>query len=183
MKKPQNFGRFVLVLGLFMIAACNAELAPDDKSTQPAGRETFFTIAVGEAKIEAQLAVKEPEMRRGLMYRKSLGENRGMLFVYENAQQLSFWMRNTFISLDIGFFDSEGILRETRRMYPHDETSIRSKDATIQYALEANTGWFKENGLKPGVKINLVAVRAALKARGFDPGRFQMPPLPLRPGP
>jgi len=176
--------RAAVTAGLLVLSACRAEEVWVESSPEPSGRETFFIIAVGEAKIEAQLAVKEPEMRRGLMYRKSLGENKGMLFVYEKAQQLSFWMRNTFIPLDIGFFDSEGVLRETRRMYPHDETSVRSKDETIQYALETNAGWFKKNGLKPGVKIDLKAVRAALKARGFDPGRFQMPlPPGPRPGP
>ncbi len=167
-----------MTAAFIFLAACVAEETAMVEPAQPRDKDAYFPIAIGDARIETRLAVKESEMKRGLMYRKSMGSNRGMLFVYEQAGQLSFWMRNTFIPLDIGFFDANGVLKEIRRMYPHDETSIRSKDETIQFALEANAGWFRENGVKPGAKMDLQAVSNALRARGFDPARYGLPELP-----
>ena len=54
-------------------------------------------------------------------------------------------------------------------MYPYDETTVRSQDGRLQFALEMNQGWFDANGLKPGARLDLAAVRAALKARGVVP--------------
>ncbi len=181
MKRPRLYWRAALALSLLlMLPACKAEDAPAEPALDPAGSETYFSITVGSASIDAQLAVTNSEMKQGLMHRKSLGENRGMLFVYEKPDQLGFWMRNTFIPLDIGFFDSNGVLKEVRKLYPHDETSVRSRDDNIQFALETNAGWFKRNGLQPGVKIDIKAILADVEARGLDPDRFQ---LPASPGP
>lgn len=177
-KRPRIYWWAVLAIGPLILSSCRAEEVSVELGPEPATRETYFSISLGNSKFEAQLAVTSSEMSRGLMHRKSLGKNRGMLFVYEKADQLSFWMRNTFIPLDIGFFDSEGRLREIRQMYPHDETSVRSRDESIQFALETNMGWFKEKNLLPGVKIDLVAVASALRARGFDPTRYQLPKSP-----
>jgi uncharacterized membrane protein (UPF0127 family) len=57
-------------------------------------------------------------------------------------------------------------------MYPYDETTVRSQDGRLQFALEMNQGWFDANGLKPGARLDLAAVRAALKARGAVPENY-----------
>jgi len=57
-------------------------------------------------------------------------------------------------------------------MYPFDETSVPSRSTEIQFALEMNQGWYRDNQVKPGAKLDLVALTAALKERGFDPRRF-----------
>ena len=178
MIKAPSQGWAAMTAALILLTACAAEetvvVVPDESRD----KDAYFSIAIGGSRIEAQLAVKESEMKRGLMYRKSMGSHRGMLFVYEQAGQLGFWMRNTFIPLDIGFFDANGVLREIRPMYPHDETSVRPKDETIQFALETNAGWHRENGIRPGAKMDLQAVSKALRARGFDPARYGLPALP-----
>ena len=81
-------------------------------------------------------------------------------------------MHNTLIPLDIGFFDAKGELREVRQMFPRDERTVRSHSGEIQFAVEMNQNWYRDHGVKPGAKLDLAALRAALKARGFEPRRF-----------
>ena len=106
---------------------------------------------------------------KGLMFRQAMGEAEGMLFVFTAPQQQSFWMRNTTLPLDIGFFDPAGELKEIYPMYPLDERLVKSRNRNIQFCLEMNQGWFKRNDVKPGAKLDLKAVAEALKARGLKP--------------
>lgn len=131
-----------------------------------------FEIRVGGKPVQMQLAVLEAEMARGLMERRDLGRDEGMLFVYARPQRMSFWMRNTPTPLDIGFFNRHGMLEEIYAMHPFDETSVQSRSTLLSLALEMNQGWFRENGVKPGAQLDLKAIAAALKARGFEPRRF-----------
>jgi uncharacterized membrane protein (UPF0127 family) len=132
----------------------------------------FFEIAVGGKTVRMQLAVKPKEMERGLMERRDLGSDDGMIFVYVGTQQMSFWMRNTPTPLDIGFFTADGVLREVYPLYPYDETPVQSVGDQMKFALEVNQGWFAKNGVKPGAKLDLKALSAALKARGFEPWEY-----------
>ncbi|HEY0945328.1 MAG TPA: DUF192 domain-containing protein, partial [Opitutaceae bacterium] len=127
----------------------------------------YFPIKVGARTVQMQLAVTPLEQQRGLMERRDLKPEQGMLFLYVKPQQLSFWMRNTPTPLDIGFFTAEGELREVYPMYPFDETPVKSHRSDLQFALEMNQGWFKANAVKPGDKLDLKALAAAMKARGF----------------
>ncbi|MGH8020377.1 MAG: DUF192 domain-containing protein, partial [Opitutaceae bacterium] len=136
------------------------------------GSDHRFTIDVGGEAVLLRLAVRSHEQRRGLMHVKSMPENEGMLFLYQEPQRASFWMRNTFIPLDIGFFDPEGVLIEVRAMYPHVEDPVASGSENIQYSLEMNKGWFAAHGVKAGAKLDLAALRDALTARGFDADEY-----------
>ncbi len=128
----------------------------------------WFEIRVGPKTVRMQLAVREPEMMRGLMERRDLGADEGMLFVYAKPQQMSFWMRNTPTPLDIGFFNRHGMLEEIYPLHPYDETPVRSRSTLLQLALEMNQGWFRANGVRPGMEMDMAAVKAALKERGFE---------------
>lgn len=119
-----------------------------------------------------QLAVREAEMTQGLMERRDLGRDEGMLFVYARPQRMSFWMRNTPTPLDIGFFDDGGMLEEIYPLHPFDETPVATRSTLLTMALEMNQGWFQANGVKPGAQIDLKAVAEALKARGFAPEKY-----------
>ena len=136
----------------------------------------FFDVRVGDGLARIQIAVRENEMQRGLMERRNLGPNDGMLFVYEHPQQMSFWMRNTPTPLDIGFFNSSGVLEEIYPLHPFDETPVRSRSRSLAMALEMNQGWYHANGVKRGAKLDLKAVSAALKSRGFTPGKLAVAP-------
>ncbi|MBN2545194.1 MAG: DUF192 domain-containing protein [Spirochaetes bacterium] len=102
-----------------------------------------------------ELASTREERKKGLMLRKKLASNSGMLFVYPNKTILSFYMKNTLIPLDIAFITSDLKIIEIRQMYPLDETSITSSQEA-QYALEVNRGFFDKVGLKAGDKINIL---------------------------
>jgi len=97
--------------------------------------------------------VDTPEaMSRGLMYRKELARNRGMLFVYEEEQRLSFWMANTSIPLSIAFIRADGTIVDIQDMAPFDRTSHVSA-APALYALEVNQGWFCDKGVNVGDRV------------------------------
>jgi uncharacterized membrane protein (UPF0127 family) len=96
------------------------------------------------------------ERARGLMDRTTLGENRGMLFVYPDEQRLSFWMRNTLIPLSIAFIDSQRRIIDIQDMKPLDDEPPSYVSAEpAQYALEVNQGFFEERSVKVGDRVEL----------------------------
>jgi hypothetical protein len=109
----------------------------------------LIDLSIAGKQIQAELAMDDPSRQRGLMYRKSMPEDQGMLFIYPRAQKLQFWMRNTSIPLSIAFIDDEGKILQIEDLRPHDERRVGSKDE-VRFALETNRGWFDKNGLKPG---------------------------------
>lgn len=137
--------------------------------TTPKTAADYFPIKVGDRTVQMQLAVLPFEMQRGLMGRRDLGPDQGMLFVYRTAQPMSFWMHDTPTPLDIGFFSAEGELLEIYPMLPFDEKAINSRSRALKFALEMNQNWFHDNGLRPGSKLDLKALVRALKARDFEP--------------
>jgi uncharacterized protein len=152
-----------------LLAGCGAEAAAPAASQGPGA---WFEVGVGTQTVRLQLAVTPAEMQRGLMGRRDLVAGQGMLFLYDRPQRMSFWMRNTPTPLDIGFFDAAGVLREVYPLYPFDERSVKSRGEALQFALEVPQGWFGQAGVRPGARLDLKAVSEALKARGFDPGRW-----------
>jgi uncharacterized membrane protein (UPF0127 family) len=106
------------------------------------------------------------------MQRPDLGRDEGMIFVYERPQQLSIWMRNTPEALDLGYLTPEGVVAEVYGLLPLDERPVNSHGSRIQFALEMPTGWFAAHGVGAGSRIDMKAVAAALKARGFEPEKF-----------
>jgi len=135
----------------------------------------WFTIPVGGQAVQMQLAITEPEMAHGLMERTDLGSDQGMLFVYPRPTAMSFWMRNTPLPLDIGFFSPDGALQEVYPMYPYDETTVASRGEHLQFALEMRQGWFEAHGVRPGARLDLAAVKAALQARGASLADYGLP--------
>lgn len=93
---------------------------------------------------------RTPEARaKGLMGRKHLGKDEGMLFVFEEEGYHSFWMKNTLIPLSIAFIDREGRIVKIVDMEPLSLTS-HTPSQPILYALEMNRGWFSRNGVRVG---------------------------------
>ena len=156
----------------FGLVACGG--AKERAATPPAPKTVadFFAINVGPKTVRMQLAVLDPEMERGLMERRDLGADDGMLFVYAKPQRMNFWMHDTPTPLDIGFFDPAGVLREVYPMQPFDERTVSSRSTAIQFCLEMNQGWYSKNEIRPGVQLDFKALAAAMKARGFDPKKY-----------
>jgi len=157
--------------GVFFSGGCSADEGASAAAVPKTGAD-WFELSVGGQPLRVQLALTPSEMQRGLMERRDLGADEGMLFVYVRPDQMSFWMRNTPLPLDIGFFDAEGVLREIYPLHPFDERPVRSRSLRLQFALEVNRGWFKAQGLAPGAQLDLSALTAALRERDFRPNQF-----------
>jgi len=158
---------------VFPLAGCGKkpEAAPPEVYKSVAD---FFPIKVGDRTVQMQLAVFPLEMQHGLMGRRDLGPDQGMIFIYQKPERMNFYMRNTPTPLDIGYFTADGRLHEMYPMYPFDERTVSSRSEAIQYSLEMNQGWFQANAVKSGAQLDLKALAAALKARGFDPKEFKL---------
>ncbi len=157
--------------GLLTVTGCEGGGGADSTQAEPAvlPASTFFPIKLGEVTARLQLALTMPEMQRGLMGRTDLGENDGMIFIYAEPQQMSFWMRNTPTPLDIGFFDAAGVLREVYPLYAYDETPVQSRSIALKYGVEMPQGWYRAHGVKSGDRLDLSALSAAVRARGGKP--------------
>lgn len=114
-------------------------------------RENLDTriISVDGIDIEVEIADDTDSRRTGLMNRKFMEENHGMLFVFESDQKLSFWMKNTLIPLSIAYVSSTGIIMEIYDMKPESLRPVESINS-VRYALEMNKGWFENNGVNTG---------------------------------
>ena len=117
---------------------------------------TIHTSSGEEVRVRVEIADDAFEIARGLMYRTTLAENRGMLFIFEGEQTLSFTMKNTLIPLSIAFIGSEGRIVDIQDMKPLDDDPPSYVSARpAQYALEVNQGFFEERGVEVGDRAEL----------------------------
>lgn len=119
---------------------------------QVPAEESALTLRTSTGTYEFTVEVVDtPESRaRGLMYRLELAEDAGMLFDFQQERPVSFWMRHTFIPLDMIFIGADGVVRNVHaNAKPHDETGIPS-DGPVQFVLEIPGGRAAAIGLKAG---------------------------------
>ncbi len=149
-----------------------AGCAPEKANARPAptaSADTAFAMTIGEKAFHAEVAVSDLERAKGLMFRTALAPDTGMLFVFERPVRQSFWMKNTQVPLDIGFFTRDGILHEVRQLHPFVLDAVESARDDIAFCLEMQQGWFAQNGVKAGQRLDMTAVRKAIEARGAMP--------------
>ncbi len=125
----------------------------------PSTKPTVEVIAPdGKAiTVEVEIADNDAEWERGLMERDNLDPNTGMLFLFQEPQVLSFWMKDTLIPLDILFFDANGNLVSAATMQPceADPCPVTNSARPSLYALEVPAGFVVDNKVGPGWKILL----------------------------
>ena len=109
-------------------------------------------LTAGFYRIQAEVAARDPDRMQGLMHRRSMPANHGMLFVFAQAARHCMWMRNTFLPLSVAFLDDEGRILNIEDMQPQTEDN-HCAAKTARYALEMNLGWFAGKGIKPGTRI------------------------------
>jgi uncharacterized membrane protein (UPF0127 family) len=121
-------------------------------------------LSIAKKRITVELAKSPEQQARGLMFRKDLAQDTGMLFIYSEEQRMSFWMKNTFIPLSIGFFDKNQILVDVQEMEPV-KSEMQSRIPSYQslkpakYALEMPAGWFRKNKIRLGERFQLHEVK------------------------
>lgn len=109
-------------------------------------------LHAGMHNISAEVAQSTDQRQIGLMHRRTMPVNDGMLFIFESPQLHCFWMKNTLLPLSIAFLADDGRIVNIEDMRANTEDSHCPK-AKIRYALEMNQGWFAKRGFKPGMKI------------------------------
>lgn len=127
-----------------------------------------------------ELADSPQKRSYGLMGRKYLAPNSGMLFKFPYQDNLNFWMANTYIPLDIAFFNDDGKVLQIESMVPLSTRAIVSHKP-CRYALEVNGGWFKDNGIKVGSHIGGVGISDLSKMAQMIPSMTDATMIPPDP--
>ena len=112
-----------------------------------------MTLSIKGHRLTAEVAATDESRMTGLMHRRMMPENRGMLFVFAYAQPQSFWMKNTHIPLSIAYVDENGVIVHITDMKPLT-TDPHPSLKPAKYALEMNLGWFAKHGIKAGATID-----------------------------
>jgi uncharacterized membrane protein (UPF0127 family) len=137
---------------LTALVALFVTLATTSAGAQQPQQLPMVTLTAGMHNVRAQLATSPNQRQIGLMYRRDMPPNEGMLFVFEDASQQCFWMRNTLLPLSIAFVADDGTILNLADMKPLSEDSHCSSKP-VRYALEMNAGWFAKRGIGPGFKL------------------------------
>lgn len=106
-------------------------------------------IEIGDKEYNVEVARTEEEKVKGLQEKESLGEDEGMLFVYDEPQEIAFWMKDTAIPLDIVFMDEDGEVISVKQGQPYDETLL--EEDGVMYVLEVN----QNSGIQPGDELDI----------------------------
>lgn len=132
---------------------------PSEKANATFKKEGVLNLISAETgdtikQLDIEIADNDYEITQGLMFRKSMAENHGMLFIQGEERVQSFWMKNTHISLDIIFINSQyEIVSAQTYAKPYSEESLPSTGPAI-YILEVNAGSMEKWGLKAGDKVS-----------------------------
>jgi uncharacterized protein len=111
--------------------------------------------------INVEFAETQPQQQKGLMYRSSLSSDEGMLFLFEVERTLGFWMKNTYIDLDIAYIDKNFRIVDIQQMKATSSIEVGDPPAypskkPAQYALEMNKNWFQNNKFKVGDLVKII---------------------------
>lgn len=110
-------------------------------------------LSAGIHRIRAEVAYTDAMRQQGLMHRRVMAPQDGMLFVFKQSERFCMWMKNTYLPLSVAFLDETGTVLNVEDMVPQTEAShCAAKPA--RYALEMNLGWFGQRGLRAGSKIS-----------------------------
>ena len=144
--KPLFFSLSLMLASVLMPATSQAA------TTESAPQLPTQLLRLGNSTLEVEIAATNQSRQRGLMHRHVMAEERGMLFVFEHAERLCFWMRNTYIPLSIAYLDKDATIIEIFDMQALDERSVCST-APAQFALEVNQGWFERHHIQVGQRV------------------------------
>ena len=114
-----------------------------------------MNVQIGGVDLVVEVADDLDSRTAGLKGRDELAENRGMLFAFPEAQKVGFYMKDTVIPLDVGFFDEQGFLIEYFSMTPDDGKEIYTSPEPALYAIETNKGWYRNNNIRKYAQLSM----------------------------
>lgn len=133
---------------LLFAALGTVAVAQDGPQRLPAIR-----LRAGMHALNVEVAQTPEQHRIGLMFRRTMPTNDGMLFVFDSPGRQCFWMKNTLLPLSVAFIADDGTIVNLDHMKPQtldDHCSTQE----VRFVLEMNDGWFDERGIKPGMKLH-----------------------------
>jgi uncharacterized membrane protein (UPF0127 family) len=129
--------------------------APGEAMLDQRGKVNLLTRGGAEFQVSVEIASNDETRARGLMFRRSMPEDAGMLFVFAEERHQSFWMKNTYLPLDMLFVDAKGtIVGIVENAEPHTLTS-RSVPGVSKFVLELNGGWCARHGVAAGDRMTV----------------------------
>jgi uncharacterized membrane protein (UPF0127 family) len=145
----------LLVLSMATTSACSHST----QAARPSEPEVVLATRAGQQHVKVEIARTEPERARGLMYRQKLEPGRGMIFLFEYPQRLTFWMKNTYIPLDMIFIGADKRVVYVEENAEPLTTSARGPtDEDSQFVLEVPGGWARAHGVERGVACTFVNI-------------------------
>ena len=164
----------VALLLLNFILGCKENSQSIKGEKIPQNKSELYDLNFSGVFLKVEVAALPEERELGLMFRNSLKENEGMLFVFKEGSGQRFWMKNTRIPLDIGYLSTSGVLLEVHKAKPYDLSGVPSRSQDIKFVLELNAGGYKKLGIKIGSRISLKVISELLIQRGIDPLMYNL---------
>jgi uncharacterized membrane protein (UPF0127 family) len=139
----------------------NESTAPKDPArpveiplpTNALPRLQTLRLWLGAAEITAEVALTPAQQQTGMMFRETIGENEGMLFVFPHTETRAFWMMNVSVPLSLAYIDPAGVILEIHDLQPHNTNSVVAATDQVQYVLETSQGWFNRHSVSTGTVI------------------------------
>ena len=150
------------LIASLILASCASVTSPPQHASLPVETISIDT-ALGAHAFRVEIAADRESQARGLMYRREMAADDGMLFDLHQAEQISFWMKNTYLPLDMVFIRADGTVSSIEpNAIPFSTASIPSQEP-VRAVLELNGGRAHELGIKPGDRVHS-AIFAAMAA-------------------
>jgi hypothetical protein len=141
----------ILILGC--MDGKKSSVSPKRNSRFTPGRLAVHTYGGAIIPLSIEVAASEPARTQGMMFRKYLEENAGMLFVFPDMADRHFWMKDTYISLDMLFIDDQGRILGMVESAEPGTTTTQTIGQKSKYVLEVNGGWAARHGVQPGDRV------------------------------
>lgn len=149
---------FLLLLFMAVSAGCNGTPPGGSTTIVPAEEQPqrlpTATIRVGETPLVVEVARTKEEQHTGMMFRRTLGPDEAMFFVFDREDNLSFWMKNTWVDLDLAYIGADGVILQVERMKAHNLDSVYSREPA-RFVLEVPAGWFAKHGVGVGTRLTM----------------------------
>lgn len=151
----RKFLSFIFTVGFIFIAS-----GAKAKDLKPEVKFETQEIQIGSKKVMVEIAESPVQHEKGLMYRESLEKDKGMLFIFDREETLSFWMKNTYVDLSIAYINKKMKIvdiQEMKATSPLEVTEPQTYPSKkpAMYALEMPKGWFKASNIKVGHSLKL----------------------------
>ncbi len=156
--------QFLILASVWIVLGCSQSTSVPSSATaskveaaeavnQPQPKLPTLKLWIGAQEMVTEIARAPAEHERGMMFRKQMGEQEGMIFIFPQPKRTAFWMKNTLVPLTAAYIGSDGVVLELHDLKPLDETPAVAASDKVRYVLEVPQGWFVRHKLGVGALI------------------------------